>query len=112
MNKGWFFTALTCMVELLWVYGFNVAVSWWHFAIVIALLVVDFYFVSKACEYLQTGTVYATFAGVGAAGATLMDMFLFDIDISNLKIFFIALIALGVIGLNLVDNREAKRARR
>lgn len=109
MKKGLFFTTITCLVELMWVYGFNVATLWWHFTIIIFLLIVDFYFVAKACEYLQTGTVYATFAGVGAAGATLMDSFIFDIKLGFLKIFFIALISIGVIGLNLADTSLFKK---
>lgn len=102
---GWVFTAMTCIVELSWIYGLNIATSWWHFAIIIFLLVIDFYFMSKACEYLQIGTVYATFAGIGAAGATLMDAFLFNVDISFLKVLFISIIAIGVIGINLADTK-------
>lgn len=110
MRKGLFFTVLTCLVELMWVYGYNVASIWWQYLIVIFLLIVDFYFVSKACEYLQTGTVYATFAGVGAAGATLMDTFIFDVELGVIKILFIALITIGVVGLNLADTKIFKKA--
>ncbi|MFD2117180.1 DMT family transporter [Paenibacillus yanchengensis] len=106
MNKSWIYVVLTSLCELLWIYGFNVASTGWHWAIIIALIVIDFYFLAKACENLPTGTVYAIFAAAGTVGTALMDIFLFDAPISGSKIFFIIVIVIGVISLQLADNRE------
>jgi hypothetical protein len=37
MNKAWIYIILTCLFELFWVYGFNVATAWWHWSIVVAI---------------------------------------------------------------------------
>lgn len=77
MNKAWIYVMFTCLFELFWVFGFNVATTWWHWIIVIAIIITDFYFLSKACETLPTGTVYAIFAAGGTVGTALMDIFIF-----------------------------------
>lgn len=106
MNRGWIYVALTCAFELIWVYGFNVASALWHWAIIVTLIVIDFSVLAKACEYLPTGTVYAVFAGVGTVGATLMDVLLFEAELTFLKIIFISLLALAVIGLERLEGRD------
>ncbi|MFT9846691.1 DMT family transporter [Aneurinibacillus sp. REN35] len=108
MNKDWMYVALTCLFELLWVYGFNVATTWWHWGILIVIILADFYFLSKACENLQTGTVYAIFAGVGTVGAALMDVFILGGNFSLVKGIFMVILVAGVIGLKLADNQKNK----
>ncbi|QED46232.1 DMT family transporter [Cytobacillus dafuensis] len=109
-DKAWFYVFLTCFFELIWVYGFNVANSWWHWVIIIGIILIDFHFLPKACENLPTGTVYAVFAGVGTIGTVLMDVFLFGESFSLGKVLFIVILIVGVIGLNIADNKEEKEA--
>ncbi|MDQ0270545.1 paired small multidrug resistance pump [Cytobacillus purgationiresistens] len=109
MNKSWIFVILTCLAELVWVYGFNTAIVWWHWVLVVGVILIDFYFLSKACENLPTGTVYAIFAGVGTVGTSVMDVYLFGGSINLGKIIFISLIVLGVIGLKLADNKDENK---
>lgn len=106
MKKDWMFVSLTCLFELFWVYGFNVASAPWHWAIIVVIILVDFYFLSRACENLPTGTVYAIFAAIGTVGTTLMDIFIFEGSFSLAKGFFMALLVAGVIMLKLADNKD------
>ncbi|GAF15715.1 LOW QUALITY PROTEIN: quaternary ammonium compound-resistance protein SugE [Bacillus sp. JCM 19046] len=103
MNKGWIYVILTCLFELFWVYGFNVASAWWHWIIIITIILIDFYF-QKHCETLPTGTVYAIFAAAGTVGTALMDLFLFEGALSVAKLFFMTLLVFGVILLKLSDQ--------
>ncbi|MEH6956042.1 DMT family transporter [Neobacillus drentensis] len=107
MNKAWIYVGLTCLFELIWVYGFNEAQTWWQWAIVVGVIFLDYHILPKACETLPTGTVYAVFAGIGTIGTVLMDIYLFGESFSFGKAFFIMMIVLGVIGLNLWDKEEA-----
>lgn len=104
MSKAWIYVILTSIFELIWVFGFNTASTWWHWILIVAVILIDFHFLSKACENLPTGTVYAVFAGAGTTGTTLMDAFLFGGHINIGKIVFIGFIVLGVVGLKLADN--------
>ncbi len=103
MNKAWIYVALTSLFELIWLYGFNVADTWWHWVIIGTFVLFDLHFLVKACEGLPTGTVYAVFAASGTVGTALMDHFLFDETISFEMMIFMGIILVGVLGLNLFD---------
>ncbi|MFJ5714361.1 DMT family transporter [Neobacillus sp. NPDC093127] len=109
MNKAWIYVALTCLFELIWVYGFNTATTWWQWVMVLVIIFIDFHFLPKACKSLPTGTVYAVFAGVGTIGTVLMDVFLFGGSFNPSMILFVSLIVIGVIGLNLADNTTEEK---
>ncbi|HLQ83725.1 MAG TPA: SMR family transporter [Pseudogracilibacillus sp.] len=109
MSKAWSYVILTSIFELIWIYGFNVANAWWHWIFIILFIIVDFYFLTKACELLPTGTVYAIFAGAGTLGTTLMDVFLFNETINIGKIIFIIILVIGVAGLKIADGIEEKK---
>ncbi|MCL7714309.1 DMT family transporter [Stenotrophomonas mori] len=109
-GKGWMYVALTCAFELVWVYGFNVASAGWHWALIVAVIMVDFQWLARACRTLPTGTVYAVFAAVGTLGAALMDILLFDGHFSMAKGIFMAVLVVGVVALKLADGRGAEGA--
>lgn len=105
-NKAWLNVILTCIFKLFWLIGFNIAQCWWHWIVIIGVILIDFHFLSKACEHLATSTVYAIFAGAGTVGTYLMDIFLLDGSFCLVKFIFIVAIVVGVIGLSLADNEE------
>lgn len=109
MEKKWLYVGLTSFFELVWLYGFNVASSWWHWIFIVIFIFIDFHFLTKACEELPTGTVYAIFAGIGTVGTALMDVYIFGGSLSIGKIFFILILVVGVIGLNLADKIEEEK---
>lgn len=102
----WIFVILTCLFEVLWVYGFNTAGKLWHWMLVVLVIITDFYFLSKACQYLPTGTVYAVFAAAGTAATALMDYLLFNEPIAPLQWVFMGILITGVIILKLSDNPQ------
>lgn len=103
-SMGWLFVAITCALELVWVYGFNVASSGWHWALIVLVIVVDFAALAKACQVLPTGTVYAVFAAVGTIGAAVLDVALFERTLSVGQGLFMGLLVLGVVALKLADE--------
>ncbi|MDM5250973.1 MULTISPECIES: SMR family transporter [unclassified Lysinibacillus] len=109
MNKSWIYVGLTSLCELLWIFGFNVASVWWHWALIIPMIFVDFWFLSKACQGLPTGTVYAIFAAAGTVGTALMDIFIFNETFTTPKIIFICVIIIGVIMLNIADTLDERK---
>lgn len=109
MNQSWIFVILTSLCELLWIFGFNTASTWWHWALIVPMVVLDFWFLAKACEGLPTGTVYAIFAAAGTVGTAMMDVFLFDETFTASKLAFIAVIIVGVMMLNIADTMAEKK---
>ncbi|HLR14256.1 MAG TPA: multidrug efflux SMR transporter [Bacillota bacterium] len=106
MRNPWIYVALTSFFELVWIFGFNVASVWWHWIPIVIFIFIDFHFLTKACEQLPTGTVYAVFAAVGTVGTACMDIFFFGEQFSVAKIFFITLLIIGVIWLKLADEDD------
>src|SRR5699024_10537778 len=104
MNKYWIYVFLSSLFALFWVFGFNVAQQWWHWAIIAPMIILDFSWLSKACEGLPTGTVYTTFAAAGTFGTALMDVYIFGENVTLYKIIFMCVIVIGVISLNISDN--------
>ncbi|MBL4951498.1 SMR family transporter [Neobacillus sp. OS1-32] len=109
MNKSWIYVVLTCLLEVIWVYGFNTAETWWEWILIIATIFLDYHILPKACAAIPTGTVYAIFSGVGTISTVLMDVFLFGEKFNNSMLLFIILIVIGVIGLNLADNKAEEK---
>lgn len=107
MHKGWIYVCLTSLFELIWIFGFNVASTWWHWVLIIFCIILDLNFLARACESLPTGTVYAIFAATGTVGTAFMDIYIFQEQLTVGKLFFMGVIILGVIGLNVADNRAS-----
>lgn len=63
----------------------------------------SFFCLSLAMETLPMGTAYAIWTGIGASGGAIIGMFLFNESRHWKRIFFIALILIGAIGLKLVS---------
>ncbi|HLR69329.1 DMT family transporter [Virgibacillus alimentarius] len=110
MKKAWMYVFLTSFFELVWILGFNIADAWWHWIFIITFIIMDLHFLTKACEQLPTGTVYAIFAAAGTVGTALMDVYIFGGDLTSGKMMFMVLLVLGVIGLKLADEMPENKS--
>lgn len=63
-----------------------------------------FWFLAPAMKVLPVGVVYAIWAGVGIVAASLIGVFAFDERLGAIQYFFIALVLIGAIGLNLTTQ--------
>ena len=59
------------------------------------------YFVASAAMFMPISIVYPTWTGLGAVGITFGSVFLYQEKIDLHKVFFIALITVGVVGLEI-----------
>jgi len=66
-------------------------------------MVVSFYLLSLAIKSLPIGTAYAIWTGIGALGVVLIGIFLFNEPANILRILFLCLILVGIIGLKLTS---------
>ena len=63
------------------------------------------YFLYKAIDtWLGIGVSYAVWAAIGAAGSVLMGIFLLSEPVSFWRFFFLTLLIVSVVGLNLSSN--------
>ncbi|WP_281253938.1 DMT family transporter [Dysgonomonas massiliensis] len=67
----------------------------------ILFMFLSFYSLSHALKDIQIGVGYAVWAGIGAVGSVLIGMIFFKESKDPLKLLFISLIIIGIVGLKL-----------
>ncbi|MFP3121180.1 QacE family quaternary ammonium compound efflux SMR transporter [Rickettsia sp. R2] len=59
----------------------------------------SFMCLSKTLNKIPIGTAYAVWTGIGAAGTAILGIFIFNEPISILRLFFITILIISIIGL-------------
>jgi len=67
----------------------------------ILFMIISFYTLSLALKEIPIGTGYAVWSGIGAVGSVLVGMMFFKESKSILKLLFISMIIIGIVGLKL-----------
>jgi quaternary ammonium compound-resistance protein SugE len=62
------------------------------------------WFLAQAVRTIPLGTAYAVWTGIGAVGTALIGIALFGEPATALRLMFLALIVIGIIGLKLVST--------
>ena len=101
---AWLYVLFAAIVEVFWVIGLRYSDSVLDWTGTTIMIILSFYLIIKACENLPSGTVYAVFTGSGAAAIVLIDFIVFDAAFSLIKILFISLIIVGVVGIKITDS--------
>lgn len=64
-------------------------------------LAASMFLLAKASETLPIGTAYGVWVGIGALGAAILGIFLFHESVTPMRIFFLCLLLLSIVGLKL-----------
>lgn len=70
----------------------------------IVTLAISMFLLAKASQVLPIGTAYGVWVGVGALGAAILGIFLFNESASPARIFFLVLLLTSIIGLKLTSS--------
>lgn len=62
-------------------------------------IIVSFLLLLFSLKRLELGTAYAVWTGIGAAGTALFGILLFKEPATGARLFFLALVVVGIIGL-------------
>ena len=62
-------------------------------------MIFSFLFLSQATKNLPLGTAYAVWTGIGALGAVIVGIVMFKEPVTAARIFFMALLLIGIVGL-------------
>lgn len=99
---AWIFLIIAGIFEVVWAmalkysHGFTKLIP---SLITLGGMVISFYLLSLATKTLPIGTAYAIWTGIGALGAVLLGIFLFNEPVNILRIVFLCLILIGILGL-------------
>ena len=69
-----------------------------------ASMAVSVYLLAKALNTISVGTGYAVWTGIGAVGTAILGMILFDEPRTLIRLGWIMLIVLGIVGLKLFST--------
>ena len=101
---GWIFLIASGIIDVAWAASMKKANGFaepiWS-AVSLVLLAAFVFLLTKALQVLPIGNAYAVWTGIGAAGAVLVGIVFFNEPVSALRLIFIAIIIVGIIGLNL-----------
>src|SRR5204862_2283988 len=109
IRMGWIYLAIAGVLEIAWAlclkqsHGFT-RPPWGIFAILISVASVAC--LALAIRTVPLGTGYAVWTGIGVIGTTTAGIWLFhDESASPLRLLFIFLIFIGIVGLRLTTGK-------
>lgn len=99
---AWLFLLIASSFEIVWAVGMKYTENFTRLIpsiITLAGMVLSVYFLNKAMKVLPIGTAYAVWTGLGAVGTVIMGIVLFNEPKDFLRLFYLTLILVGIIGL-------------
>ncbi|MCU0414408.1 MAG: quaternary ammonium compound efflux SMR transporter SugE [Ignavibacteriaceae bacterium] len=107
---SWIYLFIAGLFEIGWAVGLKYTegfTKFWPSVITIIGMILSFYFLSNAVKTIPIGTAYAIWTGIGAVGTAFLGMILFGESKEFIRIFFIFLIVIGIIGLKIFSNADS-----
>ncbi|MBA4542417.1 MULTISPECIES: quaternary ammonium compound efflux SMR transporter SugE [Thermoactinomyces] len=104
---AWLYLLIAGIFEVVWAIGMKYTQGFTRLIpslITIAGMVLSITFLSLATKTLPIGTAYAVWTGIGALGAILLGMILFNEPRDPGRLLFLSLILIGIIGLKLTTR--------
>lgn len=101
----WLLLLLAGMFEISWAIGLKYTEGFtrlWPSVATVAAMVVSIGLLGLALRSLPVGTAYAVWTGIGAAGTVVLGIVLFGESAAFGRLFCVALIIAGIVGLRLV----------
>ncbi len=103
---AWIYLIIAGIFEVIWAIGLKYSYGFtklYPSLITLTGMIISFYFLSLAAKVLPIGTAYAIWTGIGALGAVLLGIFLFNEPVNILRIAFLGFIVIGILGLKLTS---------
>lgn len=104
---AWIYLFIAGLFEIGWAVGLKYTDGFtklWPSVITIVGMVLSFYFLSSAVKTIPIGTAYAIWIGIGAVGTAILGIVLFNESKEFIRIFFILLIVIGIVGLKIFSK--------
>ncbi len=106
----WGILLLAGLFETVWAIGLKYTHGFtrlWPTVGTLAAMAVSFLLLAQAMKTLPVGTAYAIWTGIGAVGAVILGIVLFNEPLTTARYFCLGLIVSGIIGLKLVGGGGA-----
>lgn len=101
---SWLILVLAGILEVVWAIGLKYTAGFtrlWPSLGTAAAMLLSVGLLGIAMKSLPVGTAYAVWVGIGAVGTVLLGIVLLDEPASPARLFSVALIVAGIVGLKL-----------
>lgn len=102
MNSPWLILGLAGLFETCWAIGLKYSQGFTRLGpslATLATLAISMGLLARAAQSLPIGTAYGVWVGIGAVGAAVLGIVLFDEPATPARLFFLALLIVAIIGL-------------
>lgn len=104
---AWVILVCAGILEIGWAVGLKYTEGFtklWPTVATLAAMVLSMGLLGIAVRTLPIGTAYAVWTGIGTVGTVLLGILLLGESTSLARMFFVALIVTGIVGLKLITN--------
>lgn len=109
MNTAWVYLLLAGICEIGWAFGLKYSEGFTKIGVsivTVAVMILSFVLLAQAMKHLPLGTAYATWTGIGAAGTAILGIVFLNEPRDAVRVFFILLIIVGVVGLKVFSGAK------
>ena len=102
--QAWIMLAVAGLFEIAWAIGLKYTDGFTKTVpsiLTIGAMILSMYMLAAAARVLPIGTAYAVWTGIGAVGAALLGIMLFNESANLTRLLCIGLIVAGIVGLKL-----------
>jgi len=99
---NWFILFIAGLFEIAWAIGLKYSEGFSKpvaSVFTIVTMIISMALLSYSVKTLPVGTAYAVWTGIGAVGTAILGIVLFNESREFMRIFFIFLIVVGIVGL-------------
>lgn len=103
----WLILFVAGLFEVAWAIGLKYSEGFsklWPSVFTIVCMIISMGLLAYSVKHLPVGTAYAVWTGIGAVGTAILGIILFGESKELLRIFFIFLIIIGIVGLKFVSS--------
>ena len=107
MFGPWVSLGIAGVFEIVWAVGLKYTDGFsklWPSLVTLWAMAISLYFLAQALKSIPLGTGYAVWTGIGAAGTAILGIILFSESAALIRLFCIALIIGGIVGLKLTAS--------
>ena len=104
----WIILFIAGLFEVAWAVGLKYTEGFsklWPSVFTIICMIISMGLLAYAVKHLPIGTAYAIWTGIGAVGTAILGIILFNESKELVRIFFILLIVIGIVGLKLFSSQ-------
>jgi quaternary ammonium compound-resistance protein SugE len=104
---AWFLLFIAGIFEIGWAIGMKYTHGFTKLipsVLTLVSMILSVYLLSLATKQIPIGTAYAVWTGIGIAGTSILGVIIFNEPVEVLKVVFILMILVAIVGLKVISN--------